>query len=145
MVSIVRYLFENEYILPQSKVTRDDIESHEKQTGYKLPHDFKQFLKKSNGSSPKSGNVEGHTVNSFLSFSKSDKYNAHHIHDTLKSRLPEGHVPFADDPGGNYYTFSYKNKKEPPTISYWNHEEADPKLAVKHISPSFTHFQSSLK
>jgi hypothetical protein len=144
MISL-SYLFENEYILPQSKVTKSDIKAHEKQTGYALPHDFKQFLKKSNGSAPKLENVGDHVVDHFHSFSRSDKYNAHHTHEALKSRLPEGNIPFASDPGGNHFVFSYKNKKDPPIVSYWDHEEADPKLAIKHVSPSFTHFQASLK
>ena len=128
------------WILPQTQITQENITQFECQFKVILPNDFKKWLLSHNGSCPEPSvlntkEVDNVNVNCFLSFSKKDEYNVYDIINIMQDRIPKDIIPIADDGGGNY--ICYRFSSSPPNIVFWDHEEADPEIAVKNICSSF--------
>ncbi|HOZ48660.1 MAG TPA: SMI1/KNR4 family protein [Candidatus Hydrogenedentes bacterium] len=138
------------WMLPQTPVTPVEVERFETVSKVNLPEDFKSWLLRHNGSCPEPPRIDlddgqGIYLNSFLSFSRQDKYNVFSMIETMSGRLPEGLVPIADDSGGNFVCFRYSSRTSQPEVVFWDHEEADPKLATRLIAASFSEFVSKLR
>ncbi len=83
------------------------IERFANENGISFTQDFKEFFMVNNGGRPSLNtclleNGDEKVVNAFLSFNECDKeniYNARRIIAEINEEL----IPFANDPGGNYY------------------------------------------
>ena len=101
----------------------------EKQVGAKLPHDYVQFLKSSNGGYPDPGflSIPGHpyidnvSVSAFFGLHNSVKQrlSIEWAIETYSLVLPKGHLPIAR--GGDIYTMCLKKSKF-GCIFFWDHE-----------------------
>ncbi|MDB2686331.1 SMI1/KNR4 family protein [Mariniblastus sp.] len=124
----------------------------EKQIGAKLPSDYVQFLKSSNGCCPDQGylSIPGHPyidnvfVNTFYGLHSSVKqgFSIEWAIETQSPVLPKGHLPIAR--GGDIFTMCLKKAKF-GCIYFWDHEceslEENEKYSVKDgvlLSTDFT-------
>ncbi len=95
----------------------------EKIARFRLPADFREHWSITNGGSP----VDYHflfesgvfLIQQFLSIKLGESELLQHYQD-LSVMLPQGYLPFAYDPGGNYYCIT-----ESGEIFYWNAEHWD--------------------
>ena len=42
--------------------------------------------------------------------------------ETLRDRLPEKVIPFAEDPGGSFFCFDFRSGSDNPPVVYWPHD-----------------------
>jgi len=131
------------WLLPQTPVTDEDLRNFESLSGLPLPEDFKSWLFKHNGACPEPAELrleKRYTIiiNSFLSFSEKDSPNVLVLFNMMRHRLPDGLCPIAEDHAGNYICFRYSSRNIAPDLVFWDHEEADPSIAVVSIATSFT-------
>jgi len=139
------------WLLPQTPVTEVELHHFESASGYSLPEDFKNWLLEHNGSCPDPQEIpliDGFilVINAFVSFSEKDTSNAFSVLKFMKEdRSLEGIIPIAEDYGGNYVCLRYSSKNDEPDIIFWDHEEADPAVAIQTIASSFTEFIQRLE
>lgn len=105
-----------------------EIEKVESFFGVKFPKEYIQCVIVNHGEVPDwdTFDFEGHSEACFgelLSFNPEQSNYILKVYDILKDRLPDRVIPFANDPGGNYICFDYRNKFN-PTVVYWDHELA---------------------
>lgn len=65
------------------------------------------------------------------------------IHNDLRRFLPTGVIIFAQEPGGNYFCFDFRNVNGEPPVVFWDHERIDeqnPDAAILPVCGSFTEF-----
>lgn len=107
------------------KIDRKKVESIGKIVNYKFPTDFIDFIMKNNGGYPVLNliDVQGdeEMINDFLSFDEADEINAAQIYLQDNGMKEQDCIPFARDPGGNYFCFNRKDD----SIWFWDHEECD--------------------
>jgi len=56
---------------------------------------------------------------------------------------PDGILPFADDTGGNYWAFDFRENPDMPTIVFIDHETPGEE-GIIHVSDSFDSFMAKL-
>lgn len=93
----------------------------------KLPEDFKEIVLSHNKGRPNlnvfnTTESKGRVFGGLLNFDLNEKVNVLSDYQILKERLPERIFPFAEDPGGNFICFDYRNNESIPQIILWNHE-----------------------
>ncbi len=64
--------------------------------------------------------------------------------DTLKGRLPDGLLPFANDPGGNLFVVE-TDPASTHGVLFWDHELEGDSAALTPIAPTFTEFLGMLR
>lgn len=132
------------WVLPQTPVSVLDLSRVESILKRSLPEDLRTWLLKHNGAIPKPSelrlaNGRMLDINSFISFSGNDKKeNVFSLLDIYHDRLPAGLLPIAEDGIGNYVCLSYAEDIKAPRVVFWDHEEADPNLAIVPIASSFS-------
>ena len=126
---------------PMPAPSQEDIAFVERTVGVKLPSDFKDFCWHYHGGFPDPDEIEiagfGRTlVNQVLPFVDDNKEGIRSIASVSKDveGLTEGLVPFAEEPGGNYFCFDCRSGKQ--NVVFWFHEQN----TVFEICDSFTEF-----
>ncbi len=99
----------------------------ESKLGVVFPHLYLETIKKFNGGSPVNNvfdteKTSERVFSSLLSFNLEESTSILAIWEDTKERMPNGIIPFATDPGGNYICFDYRSTTE-PSVVFWNHEE----------------------
>jgi len=133
------------------KLKIKDLERFEKFLGCKLPKDYRDFLIEHNGAIPENylvcwpNSTEPSDVwNDSLGLHNGPSYaRLDLMTKELKDYLPEGVIPFACDPGGNYFCIGidgeFINK-----IYFWNHERSEGDISIDFLNESFTNFVAGL-
>jgi hypothetical protein len=122
----------------------------------KLPHSYREFLKKYNGGRPapsafrlvtKDGKHENSTVQCFFAVYEGRTGNLLRKFDLYKGRIPTGQLPIATDPFGNLILIPMLDLPDVP-VYFWDHEK---ELTVKStfdnvslIAESFEKFINDL-
>jgi hypothetical protein len=104
----------------------------ESKIGYKLPVQYSKFLEKYNGGYPEPDGFlfedksDGSSIDRFLILGSDEKNNnLERYFEQYRSRIPEGLLPIARDPGGNLILIGLIAEAE-GGIYFWDHEtEAD--------------------
>ena len=137
----------------------------EHKLGIVFPHLYLETIKKFNGGSPVNNvfdteKTHERVFSNLLSFNLEGTTSILTVWEDNKERMPNGLIPFATDPGGNYICFDYRSTTEPSVI-FWNHEEnfvinaeneleypevdAEYKLhGIEFVAPDFFEFLSIL-
>jgi len=107
-----------------------DLDSFEHELGGRLPESYRSFLLECNGGVPErqalrfSGEklaIQGATLNYLLGLGGNAE-NAAKTYSILKYDLPQGLVPIANTPGGNYFLLSVRSDASQGKIYYYDHE-----------------------
>lgn len=139
-----------EWSTVETKITKEDIEYVEKETGLILPRDFVECVLKYNGGSPDPCTLyigkDVYVVNRLYSLNTKDSLNVLEVYSLImnddRRAAEEILFSFADDPGGNDFCFLYKNKEDTnPKIVFYDHETGE----IKYIIESFSDFLRMLK
>jgi cell wall assembly regulator SMI1 len=131
--------------------TETKIADFEKKAGFKLPHDYKQFLLDHNGGVPEntlfdipdcaSAALIGH----FLGLERPKESISFWMNE-LSDDLPEGFMPIGFDPGGNVILMDITDEG---TIYYWDSARHFPQSTDDDntfwIANSFTDLLKNLK
>lgn len=99
----------------------------EGEIGIKFPHLFVEIINKYNAGCPLNNIFDtekerGRVFSTLLTFNLEESNSITCVYNYVKDRIPNGVVPFADDPSGNYICFDYR-KTSIPQIVFWHHEE----------------------
>jgi hypothetical protein len=78
-------------------------------------------------------------VGVLLSFAADDPESIFAVYESMRSFLPLGAVPIADDGGGDFVCLDYSSGTT-PTIGYWHHGED----SLVSVAPNFTAFLEML-
>jgi cell wall assembly regulator SMI1 len=135
----------------------------EKHLGNQLPHDYREFLLKSNGGQPtddlsfaftEDGKPSGSVVSEFYSLAEeSERITLQKGIDTFvkRNRMPAWFLPVADDAFGNQICLSLA-KENFGSVFFWDHErepdvsdECGSMLNVSLIARSFSEFLNLLE
>lgn len=130
----------------------NDINKVEKHWGVTLPDDYKQCCINNHRGRPNPCVYDfeyktGALFSYLLSFKEDNSYYILKDYNNIKDRLVDNVYPFADDPGGNFICFDYREGKDKtPKVVYWDHELAyeDPATAIFYICDTFTELLSKL-
>lgn len=134
-----------------------DVRSLEKELGFSLPAEYKDFLLNHNGGWPEPNEfpIEDNPsddrgrVHYFLCIEDGDEYNLMDWVVDYEGRLPPGLLPIACDPGGNLICLSVSGENA-GTVYFWDHEEeAGPGETPSyenayHVAESFGEFLERL-
>lgn len=108
------------------------IREVENKLGVYFPDDYKECVKINNGARPTPycflvNGVE-RIFGALLRIINPDDghFELLETYRDIKDRLPEGVIPFAEDPFGNFICFDYKDHKKNPIVVFWYHEGAWP-------------------
>jgi len=126
-----------------NKITKEDIEYIEEETGLKLPKDYVACVLKHNGGRPyPSTTKDDYIVHNLYSLSKQDSFPAlYAFRERYKSEFQGLLFPFAGDPGGNEYCFKYGTKNDTePVVVFCDHETLD----VEYVASNFTELLNML-
>jgi hypothetical protein len=127
-------------------LTPEAIDAYCAEHGMKLPDALRRQLLEQNGGGPRSdyyvrlpnGSVE--ELFSFFGLSMPDiSSELAWVAETLEDRVPQGMLPFADDPGGNLYLLD-----EVGSVWFWDHELEGRPEAVVRVSDSLDDFLQAL-
>lgn len=122
--------------------------------GVRLPEDYRECIKKYHGGTPsrsrftfkdqKLGDMES-CLGVLLSLDEDDAENLVDTWHELAPQLPRAVVPFADDGGGDFICFDYRDVRQTttPVVVYWHHERVQPE-ALTPLCNSFSEFMSML-
>lgn len=104
----------------EKPITDSRIEDFENTIQYKLPSDYKYFLKKHNGFSLNGTEVYG-LGNEYGESSLSKIYDFEHNH--VGNPMPTYFLPFSPDGFGNHYCIDLsKNNHDTCPIVFWQHD-----------------------
>ena len=106
---------------------KESISQVEKEMGVVFPLLFIETVRKYNGGRPLNNvfdteKTAEHVFSNLLTFNTSENNSILAVYRDNVERLPQGVIPFATDPGGNYICFDYR-KSSNPEVVFWNHEE----------------------
>jgi hypothetical protein len=135
------------------KTSVTEIAKFEREISAQLPTDYREFLLKHNGGSPKPNSfkiADGSTSCVNWLFGLGSVSNDHSIRKELinyHDRIPKELLPIGDDPGGNVICLSIRGKTM-GHVFFWDHEEEadeDPTWENVHlIANSFNEFLNIL-
>ncbi|NHZ38652.1 SMI1/KNR4 family protein [Massilia aquatica] len=140
-----------------TQINPDDVIAFENRIDRDLPADYKSFLLLNNGGRTdlcvltveKFGTV---IVNDFFGLEDGSSLDLDDNLETFRGRIPDGFLPFANDPGGNLFLLTL-NGTAPGGVFFWDHEN-EPHTAPLHwnefknvykIADSFQDFVQQLK
>jgi len=63
--------------------------------------------------------------------------------ENMRGYYPDGILPFADDTGGNYWAFDFRDALNEPSIVFIDHEVAGEE-GIIHVADSFDFFMAKL-
>ncbi|MDC2866677.1 SMI1/KNR4 family protein [Bacillus sp. BP-3] len=117
-----------------SRIEESEIKNFGAKLGIEFPDEYIECVKINGGAivSPSEFDVQGkeRMFGCLYSFDKNSSENIYDAYDARKETLPEGVIPFANDPAGNLICFDYKNHEEDPIVVFWEHEDAWEKEAL---------------
>ncbi|MGC5326444.1 SMI1/KNR4 family protein [Brevibacillus sp. SYSU BS000544] len=108
--------------------TITDIRNVEEFFDVKFPQDYILCVLENHGGKPYPnrldiGSNDATSFGELLTFDPTSKIYIPEKYNRISEELPDGIIPFANDPGGNYICFDYKNgKQDEPIIVFWDHE-----------------------
>tara|TARA_R110000868_G_scaffold42938_7_gene144876 strand:+ start:7271 stop:7717 length:447 start_codon:yes stop_codon:yes gene_type:complete len=129
----------------------EDLEKFEMAIGHRLPDDYRKFLIEHNGGTPEKylvcwpGSDEPSEVwNDTMGLHDGPTYSRlNYAYEGIKEYLPDGILPFASDPGGNYFCIGFKGDFV-GKIYFWDHERSDSSESIELLSNSFNEFVLNL-
>lgn len=103
------------------------IKSVEQLLAVKFPDDYIQCILNNHGGQPEPsrfnfGDKDATSFGELLTFDTAHRNYILKIFNSIKEMLPDGVIPFANDPGGNYICFDYNEKGNNPVIVFLDHE-----------------------
>ena len=127
------------------------LERFEKSLGCSLPEDYRSFLIEHNGGTPSKylvcwpGSSEPSEVwNDSLGLHDGPTYSRlDFVFEGIKEYLPNGVIPFASDPGGNYFCIGVAGEYA-GKVYFWDHERSDDDENISLLSESFAEFAAGL-
>ncbi|MEH7252520.1 SMI1/KNR4 family protein [Neobacillus niacini] len=124
--------------IKDSDITRVEIV-----TGYKLPQEYIDLIRRNHGARPSkkrfnTQKAKGVMLKTFLPITEEYDVNLLNVREWLK--VPAIMVPFASTPYGDYLCFEYFSPENSPAIVLWIHE----KRVKEFISISFGKFLQDL-
>lgn len=136
----------NEFVDTEEPITPTMIDELERRYGFTFPAEVREHYLRYNGGVParylynKNGRI--FVINEFLPIA----YGTHLLEDSFKSLkvdqvlLPSHLVPFAVDPGGNYYCFSIKKEDVGSIWFYVGECSQFPDRAIVYLAASLLRF-----
>lgn len=118
------------------------VQASERVLGVPLPADYLAVARSEQGRAPSPATVTladgSHTVfNHLLHFESSpESTSLIGVWQDLEDILPERVIPFAGDPGGNFFCFDYRNGAAQPPVVFWSHD--DPQAPPQRVAASFS-------
>ena len=130
------------------KIERESISKVEKELGVNFPADYIECVLKYHGGTPDPHTFDFESrkeavFDRLLSYDPNQPHFILRDYEAIKNRLPAGIVPIASDPFGNYICFDFRNKKDNPTLVFWDHEKSGD-TAISPICDSFSELLSKL-
>lgn len=128
------------------KISIEDIEKIEKQYYIVLPEQYKKLMLKYNGYALEPckivvyDKIEG--INTFLNINN-DEYGVIATHKIIEDRIGKEIIPFAEEGGGCYFCFDYRECKENPPIVFFDSDVSKCRCII-NVSNSFEEFMNSL-
>jgi len=133
------------------------IASLEQRLGVRFPESYRSLVSERQGGSPRDacfafthprlGAVET-CVGRMLTIDEEAGYSISRALANLDvdRQLPDGLIPFASEPGGDFVCFDYRSasKTQDPSVVYWSHER-DKEDSVSALAPSFDAFLDMLR
>ncbi|MBI3511845.1 MAG: SMI1/KNR4 family protein [Bacteroidetes bacterium] len=137
----------NNFTGVKEPVSDVDLQETEVKLNFIFPPEFREHYLNFNGGSPDKYLYKHYdsifVVQQFLSV-KYGRDTFDSAFSNLRELIPHHLIPFAFDPGGNYYCFS-TDKADFASIYFWDHENYDdPHSGTIQISNSLTDFLSKL-
>ena len=145
---------DNKFVQTEKPIKLEDIEEIEIKYGFSFPKDFKTLYMKYNGGSPEKYLYRLEdivlVVSEFLPVKYgTDKEQLEYYYKDLvldEKILPNYLVPFAIDPGGDFFCFSIRKEEDYGSIYIWRHEEYEnPDAALLYVCCSLEEFIDGLK
>lgn len=132
-----------------SPLSDERIHEVENTLGIQFPLDYRDCVRECHGGIPSKRNFSvaannlefGSCLAVLLSFSDDDSENILQTHENLSDQLPRSLIPFAEDGGGDYMCFDYRNlgAAGAPAVVFW-HRTGLPDNEITQIAPNFTAF-----
>lgn len=124
-------------------INNSDINIVEMVSGYKLPKEYIEVIKRHHGARPSkkqfnTQRTKGVLIKTFLPITKDYQVNLFDVKEWIK--VPDIMIPFASTPYGDYLCFEYFSPDSSPAIVLWNHE----KKVKEFVSISFSKFLQAL-
>jgi hypothetical protein len=124
------------------------FEEAQRRCGVVFPDDYKEVARLCHGGRPRKnafafddpevGRMES-CVGILLSFSEDDPESIVAAYERMRSLLPAGAIPIADDGGGDFVCLDY-SRRTLPTIGYWHHGAG----SLVSLAPNFRAFLEML-
>ncbi len=112
--------FSSSILTLEKPIIDDRIEKFEAEIGYKLPKDFKYFIKQNNGFTLAATQVNG-IGNEYRDNSLDRLYSIEH--NEVENRMPKEFLPFSADGFGNHYCLDLSRiKNEFCPVVFWQHD-----------------------
>jgi len=139
-------MVENQFVETEPSITDADLDQVEQSYGFLFPRAIRlHYLKYNGGSLQKylyKADDTVFVVHEFLPV----KYGKHRLEDSLHNLkdndkvLPRYLVPFAMDPGGDYYCFSTRDVDKGTIWFYIGDYHDEPQKAVQYVAKSLSEF-----
>jgi cell wall assembly regulator SMI1 len=133
---------------PAPRLSNERLADIQARLGVRLPEDYLEVVRVHQGGSPEGGSVilpdgTGTPFNMLLHFEEQPEGL-----DVLgivewSEFLPDKVIPFAVDPGGNYFCFDYRASDTNPPVVFLAHD--DPDTQPERVAGSFTELIDSLQ
>ena len=126
-------------------VTEQRVSEFEREIGYTLPSDYRDYLLLHNGGTPSPyhfdfGDGDGSLVNNMNGLHDGPSYSRlDHARNSYRGRIPDHLLPIGYDPGGNEVCLGLCGEHR-GRVYFWDHESG----ALEEIAPSFTAFLDGL-
>ena len=132
-----------------------DLDEIEQRFGFKFPQAFREHYLVHNGGSPDKNRFAGENgrfiVHDFLPMKRSALVTLDTLETTVQclkidqQLIPVHLVPFAVDPGGDYYCFCTRQDEEGSIYLYRMDHFREPERAAEYLAPSLGEFLSGLR
>ncbi len=141
----------NRFVSVGKKISENQIAMIEADLGITLPEELRNHYLKFNGGRPQkcyyTNVIDTFVVDQFIpikygDFTFEDVYRQHVIEDKI---IPSYLIPFAIDPGGDYFCISVRAEDKGKVFFFWTEFYEDLKRAVRLVAPSFEDFIESMK
>jgi hypothetical protein len=133
---------------PAPRLSNERLAEVQARLGVRLPEDYLEVVRVHQGGSPEGGSVilpdgTGTPFNMLLHFE--DQPEGLDVLGIVEwsELLPDKVIPFAVDPGGNYFCFHYRASDTAPPVVFLPHDEVN--AETQHVADSFTELIDSLQ
>jgi len=144
--------YEVKWLFVLDPIGDKEISEVEDILGIRFPNDYKEWVKKHHGGSPKPSSFDfkdrkGAVFNNLLTFDRNDKYDYIVEVRNIVEGMVESIYPFAADPFGNFICFDFRGENSfHPKVVFWDHEVADnsSEKGISYICDNFTDLRYKL-